>query len=227
VYILVVDDNRFENTLVHFVLTKEGYEVETIDNPKGALHMIERREPDLLLLDVTMPDQDGFQFSEQLRSEGYDMPFIFMTAMDGLEDKLRGFRNGADDYICKPYNLQELVARVHAVMRRMKKNSLPGNQSIRAGQCELFPADLKFTRPDRPPVDLTHTEMQVLRVLMRSANQVVERAQLLNEVWHDDGNNSNNVDVYIGRLRRKIEDDYEHPLFIQSVRGIGYKFVSK
>jgi DNA-binding response OmpR family regulator len=227
VYILVVDDDRFANALVQFVLSKEGYEVETTDNPRGAMQMIQRREPDLLLLDVTMPYLDGFQFSEKLRSEGYETPLIFMTAMDALEDRLHGFRIGADDYICKPYDHQELVARVQAVLRRMKKQGVPGNHSVRAGQVELLPADLKVVLPGRAPIDLTHTEMQVLRVLMASANQAVDRNQLLSAVWGDEGNSSNIVDVYVGRLRRKLEEDFEHPQYLVSVRGIGYKFVGK
>src|SRR5216683_5472982 len=140
VYILVVDDDRFANALVHFVLSKEGYEVETTDNPRGALQMIQRREPDLLLLDVTMPYLDGFQFSEKLRSEGYETPLIFMTAQDALESRLHGFHIGADDYICKPYNHQELVARVQAVMRRTQKYVKVGEPTLRVGQVELFPA---------------------------------------------------------------------------------------
>lgn len=189
--------------------------------------MIQRREPDLLLLDVTMPYLDGFQFSEKLRSEGYETPLIFMTAMDALESRLHGFSIGADDYICKPYNHQELVARVQAVLRRMKKQGAPGNHCVRAGQVELFPADLKVMLPGRGQVDLTHTEMLVLRVLMSSANQAVDRSQLLSVVWSDDGNSSNIVDVYIRRLRKKLEEDIIHPQYILSVRGIGYKFVGK
>ena len=227
VYILVVDDDRFANALVQFVLSKEGYEVETTDNPRGAMQMIQRREPDLLLLDVTMPYLDGFQFSEKLRAEGYETPLIFMTAMDALESRLHGFRIGADDYICKPYNHQELVARVQAVLRRMKKQGAPGNHCVRAGQVELFPADLKVMLPGRGQIDLTHTEMLVLRVLMASANQAVDRNQLLSVVWSDDGNSSNIVDVYIRRLRKKLEEDIIHPQYILSVRGIGYKFVGK
>jgi DNA-binding response OmpR family regulator len=227
VYILVVDDDLFENALVQFALTKEGYEVETTDNPRGAMQMIQRREPDLLLLDVTMPYLDGFQFSEKLRAEGYETPLIFMTAQDGLEAKLHGFNIGADDYICKPYNHQELVARVQAVLRRIKKHNTPGNHSIRVGQVELFPAELKVIFPGRPPVMLTHTEMQVLRVLMASSGRAVDRNQLLAAVWNDDENNSNIVDVYIRRLRRKLEEDILRPQYIISVRGIGYKFVGK
>jgi DNA-binding response OmpR family regulator len=227
VYILVVDDDRFANTLVQFVLTKEGYEVETADNPRGALQMIQKREPDLLILDVTMPYINGFEFSAKLRAEGYEIPLIFMTAQDTIEAKLQGFNIGADDYICKPYNHQELVARVQAVMRRIKKNGKGSNQSIRVGQLELFPAELRVVIGGKHAVTLTPTEMHVLRVLMSSAGQVVNREQLLAEVWNDNENNSNIVDVYIRRLRVKLETDAEKPQYILSVRGIGYKFVGR
>jgi DNA-binding response OmpR family regulator len=158
VYILVVDDDHFANALVQFVLSKEGYEVETTDNPRGAMQMIQKREPDLLILDVTMPYINGFEFSSQLRAEGYEIPLIFMTAQDTIEAKLQGFNIGADDYICKPYNHQELVARVQAVLRRLKKHHARiGDQSVRAGMPGLvikafvldawsfFPLNLKWS----------------------------------------------------------------------------------
>lgn len=226
-YILVVDDDRFANTLVQFVLSKEGYEVETADNPRGAMQMIQKREPDLLILDVTMPYLNGFEFSAKLRSEGYEIPLIFMTAQDTIEAKLQGFNIGADDYICKPYNHQELVARVQAVMRRIKKSGKVGDQSIRRGQIELFPAELKVVVGGRASVSLTPTEMQVLRVLMTSPGQVINRDQLLAEVWNDSENNSNIVDVYIRRLRVKLEEDPDKPQHIISIRGVGYKFNGK
>jgi len=227
VYILVVDDDHFANALVQFVLSKEGYEVETTDNPRGALQMIQRREPDLLILDVTMPYINGFEFSAKLRLEGYEIPLIFMTAQDTIEAKLQGFNIGADDYICKPYNHQELVARVQAVLRRIKKHGNVGNQSIRVGQFELFPAELKVVVDGRPSLTLTPTEAQVLRVLMSNPGQVVNRDQLLVEVWNDNENSSNIVDVYVRRLRMKLEADAEKPQYILSVRGIGYKFIGK
>ncbi|HKV56664.1 MAG TPA: response regulator transcription factor [Ktedonobacteraceae bacterium] len=226
-YILVVDDDLFANTLVQFVLSKEGYEVETTDNPRGAMQMIQKREPDLLIVDVMMPYLSGFEFAAKLRDEGYDIPFIFMTAQDGLESKLLGFKVGADDYICKPFIHQELVARVQVIMRRIKKNSKAGNQSIRCGQIELIPGDLKVVRPGHADIILTPTEMQVLRVLMASPGQVVNRDKLLSEVWNDNENNSNIVDVYVRRLRMKLEEDAEKPQHITSVRGIGYKFFGK
>ena len=226
-YILVVDDDHFANTLVQFVLSKEGYEVETADNPRGAMQMIQKREPDLLILDVTMPYINGFEFSAKLRNEGYEIPLIFMTAQDTIEAKLQGFNIGADDYICKPYNHQELVARVQAVMRRIKKNGKMGVQSIRGGLIELFPAELKVVVPGRAAITLTPTEMYVLRVLMSSPGQVINRDQLLAEVWNDNENNSNIVDVYIRRLRVKMEIDPDKPRHIISVRGVGYKFLGK
>ena len=227
VYILVVDDDCFANTLVQFVLSKEGYEVETADNPRGALQMIQRREPDLLILDVTMPYLNGFEFSAKLRAEGYDTPLIFMTAQDTIEAKIQGFNIGADDYICKPYNHQELVARVQAVMRRIKKNMHVGNQSIRGGRIELFPSELKVLVDGQSSITLTPTEMQVLRVLMNYSGQVVNRDQLLSAVWNDNENNSNIVDVYVKRLRAKLGDDTEKPQHIVSIRGLGYKFTGK
>ena len=226
-YILVVDDDQFANALVQFVLSKEGFEVETLDNPRGALQMIEKREPDLLILDVTMPYIDGFEFSAKLRAEGYETPIIFMTAKDSIEDKLQGFNIGADDYICKPFNHQELVARVQAVMRRIKRNGNAENHSIRCGLLELLPSELKVVTPDHPTVFLTPKEMQVLRMLMTNIGHVVKREQLLSDVWNDNESNSNIVDVYIRRLRVKLEEDAEYPQHIISVRGVGYKFVGK
>lgn len=226
-YILIVDDDQYANTLVQFVLSREGYEVETTDNPRGALQMIQKREPDLFIIDVMMPYINGFELATKLRAEGYETPIIFMTAQDGIEAKLQGFNIGADDYICKPFNHQELVARVQAVMRRIKKNTKVGNTSIRCGQIELFPGELKVVKPGRAPIMLTPTEMHVLRILMDSSGQVVDRDQLLSEVWNDGESNSNIVDVYIRRLRLKLEEDADRPLHITSVRGIGYRFLGK
>ena len=226
-YILVVDDDQFSNSLVQFVLNKEGYEVETTDNPRGALHMIQKREPDLLIIDVMMPYINGFEFATRLQEEEYDIPIIFMTAQDAIESKLQGFNIGADDYICKPFNHQELVARVQAVIRRVKHNAKIGNNNIRSGQFELFPGELKVVKPGNVSIALTPIEMQVLQVLMVSEGQVIDRDQLLSKVWNDSENNSNIVDVYIRRLRLKLEEDANKPLHIISVRGIGYKFLGK
>ncbi len=226
-YILVVDDDQLTCAMVQFALNKEGYKVETMDNPRGAMQVIKKQEPDLLILDVGMPYQNGFEFSKELLAAGYEIPIIFMTAQNTLEAKLQGFTIGADDYICKPFDYPEMVARVQAVMRRVKKNGNLNNQSIRVQQIELQPGELKVVMPDGADVPLTPTEMQVLRVLMTSRGQAVKREQILSEVWNDDGTTSNIVDVYIRRLRTKLEERANDPQFIVSVRGIGYKFVGK
>jgi DNA-binding response OmpR family regulator len=224
-YILVVDDDQLTCAMVQFALNKEGYKVETMDNPRGAMQVIKKQVPDLLILDVGIPYQNGFEFSRELLAAGYEIPIIFMTAQTTLEAKLQGFTIGADDYICKPFDYPEMVARVQAVMRRVKKNGNLNNQSIRVQQIELQPGELKVVMPDGADVPLTPTEMQVLRVLMTSRGQAVKRARILSEVWNDDGTNSNIVDVYIRRLRTKLEERANDPQFIVSVRGIGYKFV--
>jgi len=226
-YILVVDDDQLTCAMVQFALNKEGYKVETMDNPRGAMQVIKKQEPDLLILDVGIPYQNGFEFSKELLAAGYEIPIIFMTAQNTLEAKLQGFTIGADDYICKPFDYPEMVARVQAVMRRVKNNGSLNNQSIRVQQIELQPGELKVVMPDGADVPLTPTEMQVLRVLMTSRGQAVKREQILSEVWNDDGTNSNIVDVYIRRLRTKLEERANDPQFIVSVRGIGYKFVGK
>ncbi len=226
-YILVVDDDQLTCAMVQFALNKEGYKVETMDNPRGAMQVIKKQEPDLLILDVGIPYQNGFEFSKELLAAGYEIPIIFMTAQNTLEAKLQGFTIGADDYICKPFDYPEMVARVQAVMRRVKKNGNLNNQSIRVQQIELQPGELKVVMPDGADIPLTPTEMQVLRVLMTSRGQAVKREQILSEVWNDDGTNSNIVDVYIRRLRTKLEERANDPQFIVSVRGIGYKFVGK
>jgi DNA-binding response OmpR family regulator len=224
-YILVVDDDHFANTLVQFVLRKEGHQVDAAENARGALHLIQRREPDLLLLDIGLPQTDGFKLAAQLRAEGYEIPLLFITANDTTEAKLQGFNSGADDYLCKPYDHQELVARVQAVLRRLKKDRQRGNQRIVVGKVELFPGELKVVIAGRAPVALTPTEMKVLRVLMSNPGQVIPRDQLLAEMWSESENNSNIVDVYIRRLRMKLERGVGSSQHILSVRGRGYKFL--
>lgn len=224
--IIAVDDEPLANLLVQVTLSKHGYKVRTAVNADEAMQLIKKREPDLLLLDVAMPYMDGFQFAKKLRAEGYSTPIIFMTAQDTMEAKLQGFKAGGDDYICKPYDPQELVARVEALLRRVK-NPVLSKQSMRVGRFELFPSDLKVIVADRGAIILTHTEMRVLQTLMDNSGQVVKRDQLLADVWNDGERNSNIVEVYIRRLRLKVEMGAGKPRHIVCVRGIGYKFFGK
>lgn len=225
VYILVVDCDQLDSGLLGYALTQAGYEVETMDNARGALQLIYKREPDLLLLNVAMPYLNAFDFSAKLRNEGYETPLIFIASHDTLEKKLEGFKMGADDYICKPYNYEELIARIQAIMRRAKKSGMVSNHCIRCGCFELFPSDLKVIVGSQNPIMLTPTEVHILTVLMSHPGQVVHREQLLATIWNEREGSSNVLDVYIWRLRAKLEKNIEKPRYIISIRGIGYKFI--
>jgi DNA-binding response OmpR family regulator len=225
VKILVVDDDPIGTRMVQFLLTEEGYEVETVDNPRGAMALLQKQLPDLILLDVNMPQVNGFEFYSRLTDQGFDVPVIFITAKGELEDRLRGLRMGADDYITKPFAPAEMVARVEAVLRRYRRMST-GGQALRVGDVELRMADLCVVLPERGTVYLTPTEMKVLVALAHRPGQVVSRDELLVAVWGESFvGDTNIVDVYIRRLRRKIEPDPAAPRYLQAARGLGYKFV--
>lgn len=226
--ILVVDDDPIGNRMMQFLLGEEGYQVDSVDGPRGALAVVQRQPPDLLLLDVNMPQTSGFDLYRRLRELDYDIPVIFVTAKGELDDRLQGLRMGADDYISKPFQPAELLARVEAVLRRYRKMGAGGAQVVRGGGVEINVSELRVTLPDRRNIFLTPTEMKVLLQLVQRTGQVVSRDDLLANVWseHDSGE-SNIVDVYIRRLRRKIERDPSNPVYVQSARGLGYKFVGK
>jgi DNA-binding response OmpR family regulator len=227
--ILVVDDDPIGSRLVQFLLSEQGYQVDTVDNARGALAMVERQPPDLMLLDVNLPQLSGFEIYQRLRERNYDIPAIFVTAKDELEDRLQGLRMGADDYICKPFQPAELTARVEAVLRRYRKTVGSDRQQMRTGEIEIDVASLKVTTlTDNRTVGLTPTEMKLLLQLAQRPDETVTRDELMQAVWGENYvGESNIVDVYIRRLRRKIEHDPTNPTIIQSARGVGYKFSSK
>jgi len=225
VRILVVDDDPIGGRMLQFVLSEQGYQVDIVDNARGALSLVERTPPDLMLLDVNLPQLNGFDLYQRLRDQSYDLPVIFVTAKDELEDRLQGLRMGADDYICKPFQPAELAARVEAVLRRYRKVYGGDQQQVHAGELEVDIPTLQVTLPDRRAVQLTPTEMKLLLQLVQRPGQIVSRDDLLDAVWgeHYSGE-SNIVDVYVRRLRRKIERDAANPSLIQSARGVGYRY---
>jgi DNA-binding response OmpR family regulator len=228
VRILVVDDDPIGSRMMQFLLGEEGYVVDTVDGPRGALALVQKQTPDLMLLDVNMPQTNGFELYRRLRELDYDIPVIFVTAKGELDDRLQGLRMGADDYITKPFQPAELLARVEAVLRRYRKAGPGGSQVVRGGGVEINTSELRVTLPDRRNIFLTPTEMKVLLQLVQRAGQVVSRDDLMANVWGEHyGGESNIVDVYIRRLRRKIERDPANPAYIQATRGLGYKFVGK
>jgi two-component system, OmpR family, response regulator len=221
VLVLVVDDEPNITELVSLGLRYEGFEVLSAGDGRGALRTVRESEPALVILDVQMPDIDGFEVCRRMRADGIWVPVIFLTARDATEDKIAGLTVGGDDYLTKPFSLDELIARVRAIVRRAAG---PGQQAA-AGRLQL--ADLvldedrlEVYRGDRL-ISLTPTEFRLLRFLLLNSGRVLSKAQILDHVWdYDFGGDGNVVETFISYLRKKVDAEGE-PL-IQTVRGFGY-----
>lgn len=214
-YVLAIDDDPMSLQLVRLSLQTHGYEVGTIDNPAGVFVMIEKRLPDLLLVDVRMPGMTGFELVERLADMGYHIPAIFVTACNNTEDKLRGFTLSAEDYICKPYDFQELLARVKVAERHIMGRPMP--RDVKAGPFKLLPDTFQVMVNDDTLVTLTPTELQILTMLMTNAGRIIKRETFFDRLWQT--GSSNVLDVYISRLRRKLGPAGKR---IEAQRGFGY-----
>ncbi len=214
----MVDDEPGITDLVGTVLRYEGFRVATAATGREALRAVTDFRPHLVVLDVLLPDLDGFEVQRRLAAEGLRVPVLFLTARDATEDKVRGLTLGADDYVTKPFSLEELVARVRAILRRAGGEA-PSGRLVFA-DLELDEDSREVWRGDRP-VDLTPTEFSLLRYLMLNARRVVSKHQILDHVWrYDFGGDAGIVETYISYLRRKV--DFKEPKLIHTVRGVGY-----
>lgn len=217
--ILVVDDEPNITDLVATALRYVGFEVSTASSGQEALAAASRFRPDLMVLDVMMPDVDGFEVTRRLRSEGQRIPVVFLTARDATEDKVAGLTVGGDDYVTKPFSLEELVARVRAVLRR-SLGEADDSARLRFADLEMDEDTYEVWRAGRP-VALTATEFKLLRYLLLNARRVLSKSQILDHVWNYDFDGDGNVvETYISYLRKKV-DSVEPPL-IHTVRGVGY-----
>ena len=219
--VLVVDDEPNITELVSIGLRYEGFDVSSAHDGRGALRAVRELKPELVILDVTMPDIDGLEVVRRMRAENIWMPVIFLTARDAVGDKIAGLTVGGDDYIAKPFSLDELVARVRAMVRR---NHLAARREesgvLRYADLVLDEDRLEVSRGSRL-ISLTPTEFRLLRFLMLNAGRVLSKAQILDHVWqYDFGGDGNVVETFISYLRKKI--DVEEPPLIQTVRGFGY-----
>jgi two-component system, OmpR family, response regulator MprA len=218
--ILVVDDERAVRESLRRALELEGYEIELAADGSEALYRLEGdAEPDAMILDVLMPGVDGLEVCRRLRSGGSRLPVLMLTARTQVEDRVEGLDAGADDYVTKPFALDELLARVRALLRRTTPEE--SGEIVRFADLELDPATREVRRGGRL-IDLTRTEFSLLELFMRNPRQVLTRTIIFERVWgYDFGYASNSLDVYIGYLRRKTEEAGE-PRLIQTVRGVGY-----
>jgi two-component system OmpR family response regulator len=217
--VLVVDDEPNITDLVATALRYEGFEVSVAATGREALRSVETFRPQLLVLDIQLPDLDGFEVMRRLNADGLKVPVLFLTARDATEDKVRGLTMGGDDYVTKPFSLEELIARVQAIMRRSGVSA--------ASSARLTFADLEMDDDTREvwrgetPIDLTVTEYKLLRYLMLNARRVLSKAQILDHVWsYDFDGDAGVVETYISYLRKKVDAD--KPPLIHTVRGVGY-----
>jgi two-component system, OmpR family, response regulator len=220
--ILVVDDEASISDLIATSLKFVGFDVRTAATGSQALAVAEEFKPHAIVLDVMLPDQDGFEVCRQIRSEGIDVGVLFLTAKDGMEDKVAGLTIGGDDYMTKPFSLEELVARLRALLRRIGVTEIEhDDEKIRFADLELDEATHEVRRAGQL-LDLSPTEFTLTRYLLLNSDRVVSKSQILDHVWeYDFRGDAGIVETYISYLRKKI--DIFEPALIHTVRGVGYR----
>lgn len=217
--VLIVDDDPKLLKMLQRTLVYENLKVLTATNGVEALPLVQSQHPDLIIVDWMMPKMDGLAFIQRLREEENKTMILMLTARDAIENRVEGLESGADDYLVKPFAPAELVARVHAMLRRVQTR--PENQLVAYADVMLDPSTREARRGDLS-LQLTVTEFNLLHLLMRHPRQVLERRQILSAVWgYDFGGDDNVLEIYIGYLRKKLEAD-DRSRLIHTVRGIGY-----
>jgi two-component system OmpR family response regulator len=216
--LLLVDDEENLRSMLEAALRHLGFDVQSAATGREALAAAVADQPAVIVLDVMLPDLDGFEVCRRLRTEGSRTPVVFLTARDGTEDKVRGLTLGGDDYLVKPFSLEELVARINAVLRRA--GLAQSDAVLTCGNLEMDD-DAHRVIKDSEDVTLSPTEYKLLRYMLINKGRVVSKAQILDHVWqYDFGGNGGVVETYIGYLRRKV--DNAEPRLIHTIRGVGY-----
>jgi two-component system OmpR family response regulator len=217
---LVVDDEVSLGDLLQMALRYEGWDVKTAVEGHQALTLARQFKPDVIVLDVMLPDLDGLSVLHRLRADGNDTPVLFLTAKDTVDDRIAGLTSGGDDYVTKPFSLEEVVARLRGLLRRAGARQAATSNVLVVGDLELD-EDSHEVRRAGEEITLTATEFELLRFLMRNPKRVLSKAQILDRVWHYDfGGQANVVELYISYLRKKI--DAGRPPMIHTLRGAGY-----
>jgi two-component system, OmpR family, response regulator MprA len=217
--VLVVDDDQKLLKMLQRTLAYEGLQVITAVNGQDALTQVDNYHPEIIVLDWMMPKMDGLTVVQRLRAENNQAFILMLTARDALENRVQGLESGADDYLTKPFAPEELVARLHALMRRIEAS--PAKQPVTFADITIDPVAHQARRGE-VVLDLTPTEYDLLHYFMRHPRQVLERAQIMTAVWgYDFGGDDNVLDVYVSYLRKKLEAGGE-PRLLHTVRGIGY-----
>lgn len=220
VRVLVVDDEPALAELLSMALRYEGWEVRSAGDGMSAVRTAREFRPDVVVLDIMLPDIDGLEVLRRMRGDAPDVPVLFLTAKDSVEDRVTGLTAGGDDYVTKPFSLEEVVARLRGLMRRAMRSDLRDDSTLRVGDL-MMDEDSREVRRAGDPIELTATEFELLRYLMRNARRVLSKNQILDRVWnYDFGGQANVVELYISYLRKKI-DAGRKPM-IHTMRGVGY-----
>ena len=218
--VLIVDDEPNIRDLLATSLRFAGYEIQTAANGAQAVAAVVESEPDIILLDVMLPDMNGFSVTKKLRGSGIQAPILFLTARDDVEDKITGLTVGGDDYLTKPFSLDEVVARIQAILRRTK--TVDAETAVIDAGAVVINQDAHEVTIEGKLVDLSPTEYKLLRFLVMNPDQVLTKAQILDHVWEYDFNGDMGiVESYVSYLRKKLDPISSHPL-IQTKRGVGY-----
>ena len=220
VRVLVVDDEPAIADLVGTALRYEGFDVATAGSGRDVLTMVESFRPDLIVLDIMLPDLDGFEVQRRLSDRGRRIPVLFLTARDATEDKVRGLTIGGDDYVTKPFSLEEVIARIRAVLRRTRGDGVEPTPRLTFADLELDEESHEVWRSGEQ-IQLSPTEFKLLRYFMSNANRVLSKMQILDHVWdYDFRGDTGIVESYVSVLRRKV--DTKEPRLIHTLRGVGY-----
>jgi two-component system alkaline phosphatase synthesis response regulator PhoP len=223
--ILVVDDERLITESLEYSLKQEGFQVMVARDGYRALEVVHEEAPDLIVLDIMLPGMDGWETCRRLRQES-TVPIIMLTARGQEIDRVLGLEIGADDYLAKPFSFRELLARIRAIFRRMAFEETPKTNQIQIGDVRLDVAAHKVYKHDQE-LTLTQKEYDLLRTLMSHVGRVVTRAELLDQVWGVEWlGDTRTLDVHIRWVREKVEKDPSQPRYVQTVRGVGYRFAA-
>lgn len=220
--ILVVDDEANIVQLARMYLERDGFRVAAVGDGKAALEAVGRLRPALMVLDIMLPEMDGLEVCRRLRAQDSPLPILMLTARDEDVDKILGLEMGADDYLTKPFNPRELVARIKAILRRGERTARPAAAVVHLGDLMIDPASREVTQ-DGQPIDLRAQEFDLLMTFVEHKGLVLTREQLLEKAWgYEYYGQSRTVDVHVGHLRRKLSGSAVH---IETVTGVGYKLV--
>jgi two-component system, OmpR family, response regulator len=218
--VLVVDDEAVLAEMVSMALRYEGWNISTAGDGSSAIASARARRPDVVVLDVMLPDMSGLDVLHKLREENPQLPVLLLTAKDAVEDRIAGLTAGGDDYVTKPFSIEEVVLRLRALLRRTGVTTVDSGAQLVVGDLVLDEDSHEVTRAGEP-ISLTSTEFELLRFMMRNSKRVLSKAQILDRVWsYDFGGRSNIVELYISYLRKKIDNGRE-PM-IHTLRGAGY-----